>query len=69
MSVARYGEPFTRTELTELDLGDDVYVGLFVCAHNPKVSERRRLQQRPHRRAAASRAGVRIATTSAATSR
>jgi TolB protein len=40
MSVARYGEPFTRTELTELDLGDDVYVGLFVCAHNPKVSER-----------------------------
>lgn len=39
MSVARYGEPFTRTELTELDLGDDVYVGLFVCAHNPKVSE------------------------------
>jgi TolB protein len=40
MSVARYGEPFTRTELTELDLGDSVYVGLFVCAHNPKVSER-----------------------------
>jgi Tol biopolymer transport system component len=40
MSVARYGEPFTRTELTELDLGNDVYVGLFVCAHNPKVSER-----------------------------
>ena len=40
MSVARYGEPFTRTDLTELDLGDEVYVGLFVCAHNPKVSER-----------------------------
>jgi TolB protein len=40
MSVARHGEPFTRTELTELDLGDEVYVGLFVCAHNPKVSER-----------------------------
>ena len=39
MSSARYGEPFTRTELTELDLGDEVYVGLFVCAHNPKVSE------------------------------
>jgi TolB protein len=39
MSVARYGDPFTRTELTELDLGDAVYVGLFVCAHNPKVSE------------------------------
>jgi hypothetical protein len=40
MSVARYGEPFTRTELTELDLGDEVYVGLSVCAHDPKVSER-----------------------------
>jgi TolB protein len=40
MSVAKYGEPFTRTELTELDLGDEVYVGLFVCAHNPKVTER-----------------------------
>jgi TolB protein len=40
MSVARYGDPFTRTELTDLDLGDDVYVGLFVCAHNPKVTER-----------------------------
>jgi hypothetical protein len=40
MSVAKYGQPFTRTELTELDLGDAVYVGLFVCAHNPGVSER-----------------------------
>ena len=40
LSVAKYGQPFTRTELTELDLGDDVYVGLFVCAHNPGVSER-----------------------------
>jgi Tol biopolymer transport system component len=40
MSVARYGEPFRRTELNELDLGNDVYVGLFVCSHNPKVSER-----------------------------
>src|SRR6476659_4609465 len=40
MSVAKYGQPFTRTDLNELDLGDDVYVGLFVCAHNPGVSER-----------------------------
>ena len=40
MSVARFGEPFTRTEVTDLDLGDQVYVGLFVCSHNPKVSER-----------------------------
>jgi hypothetical protein len=40
MSVARYGEPFTRTELTELALGDEVLVGLFVCAHNAQVTER-----------------------------
>jgi hypothetical protein len=40
MSVAKFGEPFTRTELADLDLGDEVYVGLFLCAHNPKVTER-----------------------------
>jgi hypothetical protein len=40
MSVARFGEPFTRTEVAGVDLGDDVYVGLFVCSHNAKVSER-----------------------------
>jgi Tol biopolymer transport system component len=40
MSVARFGEPFTRTELPDVDLGEEVYVGLFVCSHNPKVAER-----------------------------
>jgi TolB protein len=40
MSVAKFGDPFTRTELTDLDLGDEVYVGLFLCSHNPKVVER-----------------------------
>ncbi|MGH9158992.1 MAG: biopolymer transporter TolR, partial [Vicinamibacteraceae bacterium] len=40
MSVARFGQPFTRTELSGIDLGDEVYVGLFVCSHNPNVSER-----------------------------
>jgi TolB protein len=39
MSVARFGERFTQTELTGVDLGDEVYVGLFVCSHNPEVSE------------------------------
>ncbi|HEX7085498.1 MAG TPA: hypothetical protein VF198_03990 [Vicinamibacterales bacterium] len=39
MSVARFGEPFTTTELTDLDLGDAVHVGLFVCSHNPDVTE------------------------------
>jgi WD40 repeat protein len=39
MSVARKGETFI-TEKTEVDLGDDVYVGLFICSHNPDVVER-----------------------------
>jgi hypothetical protein len=34
MSVARFGEPFTHTELVDLDLGDAVHVGLFLCAHD-----------------------------------
>src|SRR4029453_299292 len=40
MSVAKFGDPFTRTELADLDLGDEVYVGLFLCSHNPGVVER-----------------------------
>ncbi len=40
MSVAKFGEPFTATELADLDLGDEVHVGLFLCSHNPKVVER-----------------------------
>ena len=40
MSVAKPGEPFTTVELDEdVALGDDVLVGLFVCAHNPDVVE------------------------------
>ncbi len=35
MSVARFGEPFTQTEVTDLDLRDEVQVGLFLCAHDP----------------------------------
>jgi TolB protein len=44
MSVARFGEPFTRIESPEIDLGDELYVGLFVCSHNPKVTERARFR-------------------------
>jgi TolB protein len=40
MSVARFGEPLTVTELPDLALGDEVYVGLFLCSHNPEVVER-----------------------------
>ena len=39
MSVARFGELYTTSEVKDLVLGEDVYVGLFVCAHNPDVVE------------------------------
>jgi TolB protein len=40
MSVARFGEPFTTTEITDINLGDDVTVGIGLCSHNPDVMER-----------------------------
>jgi TolB protein len=40
MSVARFGEPLTTSSLADLALGDEVYVGLFLCSHNPAVVER-----------------------------
>jgi TolB protein len=40
MSVAHKGELFVSQEVSDVDLGDDVYVGLFICAHNPKVVEK-----------------------------
>lgn len=39
MRAAKFGEPFTTEEVTDIDLGDDVYVGLFVGSHNPDVTE------------------------------
>jgi hypothetical protein len=39
-SAARYGEPFVRSEIADLDLGDEVYAGLFLCSHNPEVQEK-----------------------------
>ena len=39
MSVARFGDVLT-SQVVSLDLGDEVYVGLFVCSHNKDVTER-----------------------------
>ena len=39
MRVARFGEPFVTEQVSELDLGDEVYVGLFVGSHNKDVVE------------------------------
>lgn len=35
MSVAQFGNTFSTEELTNISLGDSVYVGLFVCSHEP----------------------------------
>lgn len=40
LSVARFGDTLSAVRVPELPLGDQVYVGLFVCAHNDTVVER-----------------------------
>ena len=40
MSVAHWGETFVSEELTDSTLKNEVYVGLFICSHNPKVTEK-----------------------------
>ena len=39
MSVAHFGEMFTTQDVADIALGDEVYVGLYVCSHNNKVVE------------------------------
>jgi TolB protein len=39
MSVAHDGESYVTEQVSEIDLGDEVYVGLFVCAHNKDITE------------------------------
>ncbi|MCO5934533.1 hypothetical protein NAF17_03180 [Mucilaginibacter sp. RB4R14] len=40
MSVARKGELFGPPQKIDLNLGEDVYVGVFVCSHNADVTEK-----------------------------
>ena len=39
-SMAKFGDPFVSEQISGLDLGDEVYVGLFVCSHNKDVVEK-----------------------------
>ena len=39
-SAAKFGEPFVDTEVSDINLGDEVLVGLAVCSHNADVTER-----------------------------
>jgi len=40
MRVAKFGEPFVTEQVANFDLGDDVYVGLFLGSHNKEVVEK-----------------------------
>lgn len=40
MSVARYGEEFAVTQISDIALGEEVHVGLYVCSHNKDVVEK-----------------------------
>jgi Tol biopolymer transport system component len=39
MRAAKFGEPFVTDTISGIDLGDEVYVGLFVGSHNAEVVE------------------------------
>src|SRR3984893_14007051 len=40
MSVARFGDPLATEQISDLALGDEVYVGLYVCSHNQDAIEK-----------------------------
>jgi TolB protein len=39
MRVARVGEPFASERTVDVELGEEVYAGIFVCSHNADVTE------------------------------
>jgi len=39
LSVARFGDTLAPVQVADVPLGDEVYIGLFVCAHNDSVVE------------------------------
>ncbi|MGQ8336815.1 DUF5050 domain-containing protein [Sunxiuqinia sp. A32] len=40
LSAAKHGELFTSTEISDLTIGDEVFVGLFICSHNKNAKEK-----------------------------
>ncbi len=40
MSTGKHGQPFTTVQVTDIELQDDVFAGLYVCSHNPDVIEK-----------------------------
>ena len=40
MSVAKHGELLTSVKLEDVQFPDEVYAGIYICSHNPDVSEK-----------------------------
>ena len=40
VSIAKFGQPYTQQTIADIDLGREIYIGLFLCAHNADVSEK-----------------------------
>ena len=40
MSVAHFGDPFAVVQVSDLDLGEEVYVGLYACSHEDEIVEK-----------------------------
>ncbi|HUU20316.1 MAG TPA: hypothetical protein VMW72_24420 [Sedimentisphaerales bacterium] len=40
MSTATLDKPFMTEQVFDFQLKDEVYIGLYICSHNPKVSEK-----------------------------
>ncbi|MGI4831933.1 MAG: TolB family protein [Janthinobacterium lividum] len=39
LRAAQFGQPFETVQVADVNLGDAVYVGLFISSHNPDVTE------------------------------
>ena len=40
MSAARFGDTYSAEQLTDVKLGEEAYVGIYVCSHNPDIVEK-----------------------------
>jgi TolB protein len=44
LSVAQHGEPFTTVQAADIDLGEALYLGLYLCSHEDHVVEQATFQ-------------------------
>jgi TolB protein len=63
VSIAKFGQSYTQKTITDIDLGREIFVGLFLCAHNADVSEKAVFSDIHTQRMAAARAAPDHGTT------